>query len=71
MIRIVAAALTDPGPLIERLGLRDASAEQSRLVLDRAASLAKVLLRGSPAERAKLVIDLVKQVGIDESAVTI
>jgi DNA invertase Pin-like site-specific DNA recombinase len=71
VIRIVAAALTDPGPLIERLGLRDASAEQSRLVLDRTASLAKVLLQGSPAERAKLVIDLVEQVAIDESAVTI
>jgi hypothetical protein len=42
VIRIIAAALTGRGALIERLGVRDISAEQSRLVLDRAASLAKM-----------------------------
>jgi hypothetical protein len=71
VIRIIVAALTAPGPLIERLGLRDASAARTRLVLDRAASVAKTLLQGSPEERVKLAIELIEQVAIDDLAVSI
>jgi site-specific DNA recombinase len=56
VIRIIAAALTDRGALIERLGLREASAEQTRLVLDRAARLSKTLLQGSPDEHSRLAV---------------
>jgi hypothetical protein len=45
VIRIVSAAFAKPAPLIERLGLRDPSAEQARLVLDRAAKIATALCR--------------------------
>src|SRR5947207_6826072 len=71
VIRVIVAALTAPGPLIERLGLRDASAARTRLVLDRAASVAKTLLQGSPEERVKLAIELIEQVAIDHLAVSI
>jgi len=71
VIRIIAAALTGRGALIERLGVRDISAEQSRLVLDRAASLAKTLLQGSPGERAKLAREIIEQVVIGQSEIAI
>src|SRR5712672_3619461 len=71
VIRVIVAALTAPGPLIERLGLRDASAAQTRLVLDRAASLAKTLLQGAPEERVKLATEFIEQVAIDDLAVSI
>ena len=71
MIRIIAAALTDRAALIERLGVRDISAEQSRLMLDRAASLAKTLLQGSPGERATLARDIIEQVTIGQSEIGI
>jgi site-specific DNA recombinase len=71
VIRIIVAALTVPAPLIERLGLRDASAAQTRLVLDRAASLAKTLLQGAPEERVKLATEFIEQVAIDDLAVSI
>src|SRR5712672_2524986 len=70
VIRVIVAALTAPGPLIERLGLRDASAAQTRLVLDRAASLAKTLLQGAPEERVKLATEFIEQVAIDDLAVS-
>ena len=71
MIRIIAAALTDRAALIERLGVRGVSAEQSRLMLDRAASLAKTLLQGSPGERATLARDIIEQVTIGQSEIGI
>src|SRR4030088_1585416 len=71
VIRIIAAALTGRGALVERLGVRDISAEQSRLVLDRAASLAKTLLQGSPGERAKLAREIIEQVVIGQSEIAI
>jgi DNA invertase Pin-like site-specific DNA recombinase len=71
VIRVIVAALTAPGPLIERLGLRDASAAQTRLVLDRAASVAKTLLQGAPEERVKLATEFIEQVAIDDLAVSI
>ena len=71
MIRIIAAALTDRAALIERLGVRGVSAEQSRLMLDRAASLAKTLLQGSPGARATLARDIIEQVTIGQSEIGI
>ena len=71
VIRIIAAALTDRAALIERLGVRGVSAEQSRLMLDRAASLAKTLLQGSPGERATLARDIIEQVTIGQSEIGI
>jgi hypothetical protein len=41
--------------LIEWLGLIDISADQTRLVLDRASQLAKLLVEGTPVERISVV----------------
>jgi site-specific DNA recombinase len=71
VIRIIAAALSDPGALIERLRLHDASAEQTRLVLDRAARLSTSLLQGSPEERTRLAVELIERVVIEGSAISI
>jgi hypothetical protein len=71
VIRIITAALNNPGPLIERLGLSHASAEQIQLALDRAARLSKTLSQGSPGERTKLTVDLIERVVIEGSAVSI
>ena len=71
VIRIIAAALSDPGALIERLRLHDASAEQTRLVLDRAARLSTSLLQGSPEERTRLAVELIDRVIIEDSAISI
>ena len=71
VIRIFSAAFAEPAPLIERLGLRDASAEHTRLVIDQAARIATELSQGSPAQRAELVRDLVEEVVIGETAISI
>ena len=71
VIRIIAAALSDPASLIQRLQLPDASAEQSRSVLDRATRLAEALRAGSPGERSKLAIDLIERVVIDKSVISV
>jgi len=71
VIRIIAAALSDPGALIERLRLHDASAEQTRLVLDRAARLSTSLLQGSPEERTRLAVELIERVVIENAAISI
>jgi DNA invertase Pin-like site-specific DNA recombinase len=71
VIRIVVAVLNDPGPLIDQLQLRDASAEQTRLVLDRAARLSNTLLQGSPEERTKLAVELIERVVVEDSAISI
>ncbi len=71
VIRIVAAALNDPGPLIERLGLRNASAAHARRVIDRAAGLAKSVVENSSEGRRELVCDLVQQVVIGDSEISV
>src|SRR5580704_1028778 len=69
VIRVLADALTSPALLIERFGTAIPS-DQTRKMLDRAIRLAAVLKR-SPAERAKVVRDLIEKVVIEENAVTI
>ena len=69
MIRVLADALTSPALLIERFGTAIPS-DQTRKMLDRAIRLAAVLKR-SPAERAKVVRDLIEKVVIEENAITI
>ncbi len=64
-----ADALTSPALLIERFGTAIPS-DQTRKMLDRAIRLAAVLKR-SPAERAKVVRDLIEKVVIEENAITI
>src|ERR1700731_823253 len=58
-----------PALLIERFGTAIPS-DQTRKMLDRAIRLAAVLKR-SPAERAKVVRDLIEKVVIEENAITI
>src|SRR5207253_1355790 len=62
--RILFDALTSPAKLLERLGTTGMPGEQVRNMLGRAGRLAAAL-RGSPAERAKIVRELVEQVVID------
>src|ERR1700731_297465 len=69
VIRVLANALTTPALLIERFGTAIPS-DQTRKMLDRAIRLAAVLKR-SPAERAKVVRDLIEKVVIEENAITI
>ena len=57
--------------MIERLGLRDASAAQTRLILDRAASLAKTVMQDASETRNKLVRNLVQQVVIGSSEISV
>src|SRR4029077_10993627 len=68
VIRVLADALTSPALLIERFGR--VPNDQTRKMLDRAIRLAAVLKR-SPAERAKVVRDLIEKVVIEENAITI
>ena len=49
VIRIVAAALSEPASLIDRLGVGGGSATETRLMLDSVTGFAKTLLRGPPA----------------------
>src|SRR5467141_3850521 len=69
VIRVLADALTSPAMLIERFGTAIRS-DQTWKMLDRAIRLAAVLKR-SPAERAKVVRDLIEKVVIEENAITI
>src|SRR5882757_9000967 len=69
VIRVLADALTSPALLIERFGTAIPS-DKTRKMLDRAIRLAAVLKR-SPAERAKVVRDLIEKVVIEENAITI
>ena len=70
MIRILVDTLTRPTRLLERLGISGAPTNQVRTTLRRANRLA-VGLNGLPAERAKVVHDLVEKVIIEENAVTV
>ena len=70
VIRILFDALTKPAKLLERLETASMPGEQVRNMLGRAGRLAAAL-RGSPAERAKIVRELVEQVIIDEKKIVV
>jgi site-specific DNA recombinase len=63
-------ALTSPAVLLERFGTAGMPSDQTRKLLFRAIRLAAVLKR-SPAERAKVVRDLIEKVVIEENAIRI
>jgi len=71
VIRIVTAALTEPASLLKRLEGRDASAEATRRVIDRAAGFAKILLHGAPGERAGLARELIERVVVDDATISV
>jgi DNA invertase Pin-like site-specific DNA recombinase len=70
VIRILANALTSPASLVERFGAAGMPGDQLRKLLSRAARIAAALA-GSPAERAKLVRELVEKIIVDEKTLTI
>src|SRR6267378_186988 len=70
VIRVLADALTKPAMLLERFGTADTPGDQVRKMLDRATRLAAAL-NGSPAQRAKVVRDLVEKVIIEENTIAI
>ena len=70
MIRVLADALTSPAMLLERFGTAGILSDQTRKLLDRATRLATALNR-SPAERAKVVRDLIEKVIVGQQTVTI
>jgi hypothetical protein len=68
VIRVLADALTKPAMLLERFGTADTPGDQARL-LDRARPLAAAL-NGSPAQRGKVVRDLIEKVVVEPQTVT-
>src|SRR6266446_10843628 len=70
VIRVLTDALTSPAMLLERFGTAGIPSDQTRKMLDRATRLATALNR-SPAQRAKVVRDLIEKVVIGENAITI
>src|ERR1700730_3427050 len=68
--RVLADALSRPAMLFERFGTAGIPSDQTRKMLDRATRLAAALNR-SPAERAKIVRDLIEKVIVDQQTVTI
>jgi site-specific DNA recombinase len=70
VIKVLADALTSPAVLLERFGTAGIPSDQTRKMLDRATRFAAALNR-SPAERAKVVRDLIEKVVIEEDAITI
>jgi hypothetical protein len=70
VIRVLTYALTSPAMLLERFGTAGIPSDQTRKMLDRATRLATALNR-SPAQRAKVVRDLIEKVVIGENAITI
>jgi DNA invertase Pin-like site-specific DNA recombinase len=70
VIRILADALTSPASLVERFGAAGMPSDQLRKLLSRAARMAAAL-GGSPAERAKLVRELVEKIIVDEKTIII
>src|SRR5438094_795261 len=70
VIKVLADALTSPAVLLERFGTAGIPSGQTRKMLDRATRFAAALNR-SPAERAKVVQDLIEKVVIEEDAITI
>jgi site-specific DNA recombinase len=70
VIRVLADALTSPAMLLEHFGTAGIPSDEIRKMLDRATRLATALNR-SPAQRAKVVRDLIEKVVIGENAITI
>ena len=70
VIRILADALTSPASLVERFDAAGIPSDQLRKLLSRAARMAAAL-GGSPAERAKLVRELVEKITVDEKTIII
>ena len=70
VIRVLADALTRPAILLERSGTAGVPSDQTRKMLDRATRLAAALNR-SPAERAKVVRDLIEKVIVEQQTITI
>ena len=70
VIRILVDALISPAKLLDRFGMTGMPSEQVRKMLGRAGRLAAAL-RGSPAERAKIVRELVEQVIVDDKRIII
>src|SRR6266850_2403649 len=70
VIRVLTDALTSPAMLLERFGTAGIPSDQTRKMLDRATRFAAALRR-SPAERAKVVRDLVENVVIEENIIRI
>src|SRR5437899_9821561 len=70
VIRVLTDALTSPAMLIERFDTAGIPSDQTRKMLDRATRLAAVLKR-SPAQRAKVIRDLIEKVVIAENTITI
>ena len=70
VIRVLTDALTSPAMLLERIGTAGIPSDQTRKMLNRATRLATALNR-SPAQRAKVVRDLIEKVVIGENAITI
>jgi hypothetical protein len=70
VIRILTDALTSPASLVERFGAGGMPGDQLRKLLSRAAGMAAAL-GGSPAERAKLVRELVEKIIVDEKTIII
>jgi site-specific DNA recombinase len=72
VIRVLADALIRPAMLLERFGTVDIRSDQTRKMLDRATRLAAALSGSrSPAERAKVVRDLIEKVVIEENTIRI
>jgi site-specific DNA recombinase len=70
VIGVLTDALTSPAMLLEHFGAAGIPSDQTRKMLDRATHLATALNR-SPAQRAKVVRDLIEKVVIGENAITI
>jgi DNA invertase Pin-like site-specific DNA recombinase len=70
VISILIDALMTPARLLEALAIADLSGDQIRKLLGRPARVA-TMLRGTPAERAKLIRALVERIIVDENRIAI
>jgi site-specific DNA recombinase len=70
VIKVLADALTRPAMLLERFDTAGVPGDQISKMLDRATRFVAALNR-SPAERAKVVRDLIEKVVIEENAIMI
>ena len=68
--RVLAGAMTSPAMLLERFGRAGMSSDQTPKLLDRTNRLGAALKR-SPAERVKVVRDLVEKVVIEENRIVL
>jgi site-specific DNA recombinase len=68
VIAAATQALNNRALLIERVAFDEASADQIRVLLDRAGRIATILAKGTAAERAAAVSDLIERVVIEADA---